>query len=207
MVEGGFARVFRSGLRPVEIGRRLVRVMDDHRSIGVSGDPVAPNHFIVELSRDDHGELSEVLTSLGRELGDAARDHARDERYSFLGPVQVVFEVDDRLRRGSFRVGATLRENEGGLAPGALVLPDGQRFLLGETIVVMGRLPECNLVIDDPGASRRHAEIRPHGMGFRLVDLASTNGTRVNGERISERRLADGDRIEIGAVQLRFEAS
>ena len=48
MVEGTFARVFKSGVRPVEIGRRLVREMDDRRSIGVNGRPVAPNAFAVQ---------------------------------------------------------------------------------------------------------------------------------------------------------------
>jgi hypothetical protein len=207
MVEGGFARVFRSGLRPVELGRRLVRAMDDGRSIGVSGDPVAPNHFVVQLSSDDHEELADVATSLRRELADVAREHAREQGYSFLGPVEVELVVADRLRRGSLRIDAGLRESEGGVAPGSLVLPDGQRVLLGETILTVGRLSECTLVVDDPNVSRRHAEVRPQGSGFRVVDLSSTNGTRVNGEKVAERQLADGDRIEIGNVVLRFEAS
>ena len=79
--------------------------------------------------------------------------------------------------------------------------------MLGETIVTIGRLADCTLVIDDPNVSRTHAEIRPHGTGFRLVDLASTNGTRLNGERIAERQLSDGDRIEVGSIVVRFQAS
>jgi hypothetical protein len=207
MVEGGFARVFRSGLRPVELGRRLVRAMDDHRSVGVSGEPVAPNHFVVELSADDHADFAEVLSSLQRELAEAAREHARDEGYAFLGPVEVEIGVHPKLRRGSFRVGASLREGAGGQPPGSLVLPDGQVIVLGEAIFSIGRLPDCTLVIEDPNVSRHHAEIRPHGAGFRLVDLASTNGTVVNGHRIGERQLVDGDRIEIGSAALRFQAS
>src|SRR4051812_31062080 len=53
MVEGAFARAFKSGLRPVELGRRLVREMDDNRSIGVRGGTVVPNHFTVALSHED----------------------------------------------------------------------------------------------------------------------------------------------------------
>lgn len=206
-VEGGFARLFRSGLRPVEIGRRLIRSMDDNRSIGVSGEQVAPNHFAVELSADDHSEFVDVLGSLRRELAEAAREHARDEGYSFLGPVEVEMTVGPRLRRGSFSIKSGLREAEGGVAPGSLVLPDGQRVVLGETIVTIGRLSESTLVVDDPNVSRSHAEIRPQGTGFRIVDLASTNGTRVNGERVGERQLADGDRIEVGPLVVRFDAS
>ena len=207
LVEGGFARLFRSGLRPAEIGRRLIRSMDDNRSIGVSGEQVAPNHFAVELSAEDHNEFVDVLGSLRRELAEAAREHARDEGFTFLGPVDVEMTVGQRLRRGSFRIEAGLREAEGGVAPGSVVLPDGQRVVLGETLVTIGRLAESTLVVDDPNVSRSHAEIRPQGTGFRIVDLGSTNGTRVNGERIGERQLADGDRIEVGPLVLRFDAS
>ncbi len=207
LVEGTFARVFRSGLRPVEIGRRLVREMDAGRSVGVGGEAVAPNHFIVELASDDADRFAEVTESLRRELADAAREHARDEGYSFLGPVAVDITVGPRLKTGSFRVGAGLREGEGGLAPGSLVLADGQRIVLGEAIVSIGRLEDCTLMLEDRNVSRNHAEIHPHGTGFKLVDLGSTNGSLVNGERISERHLRDGDVIQFGAITMRFEAS
>jgi hypothetical protein len=207
LVEGTFARVFRSGLRPVEIGRRLVREMDAGRSVGVSGEAVAPNHFVVELAHDDAAQFADVTESLRRELAEAARDHARDADYSFLGPVTVDIVDGPRLKTGSFRVGASLREGEGGLAPGSLVLPDGQRIVLGEAIVTIGRLADCTLMLEDRNVSRNHAEIQPHGTGFKLVDLGSTNGSRVNGERISERHLRDGDVLEFGAITMRFEAS
>ena len=71
----------------------------------------------------------------------------------------------------------------------------------------IGRLPDCDLTIDDALASRRHAEIRPEPDGYRLVDLGSLNGTTVNGAKVSEHLLADGDLIGIAAVAIRFEAS
>ncbi|MEM7287680.1 MAG: FHA domain-containing protein, partial [Actinomycetota bacterium] len=61
--------------------------------------------------------------------------------------------------------------------------------------------------LEDGNVSRRHAEIRPQGTGFKVVDLGSTNGTSVNGERIAERQLRDGDVIEFGGTKVRFEAS
>lgn len=207
LVEGTFARVFRSGLKPVELGRRLVREMDANRSVGVNGERVAPNHFVIELSPDDADRFAEMQESLRRELADAAREHARDEGYSFLGPVAVELEVQDRLRTGSFRIAAGLRESESGLAPGSLVLPDGERVVLGEAIVTIGRLGDSTLVLEDPNVSRHHAEIRPHGTGFKLVDLGSTNGSLVNGERTGERQLRDGDLMEFGSITIRFEAS
>jgi hypothetical protein len=207
MVEGVFARAFRSGLRPVELGRRLVRVMDGQRSVGVSGRPVVPNAFIVSLSPDDHEQFSDIADTLVRELCDAAREHARDEGYTFMGPVTVELVVDERQRKGGFDVEGRLRQGEGGGGPGSLMLPTGERVVLGEFIVTVGRMPESTIVLADPNVSRNHAEVRPQGDGYIVVDLGSTNGTRVNGVRISEHTLRDGDEIMFGNTQVIFTAS
>lgn len=207
MVEGVFSRAFKSGLRPVELGRRIAREMDDHRSIGVRGTPIAPNHFVIGISPADDAEFEDVREALIRELGDAAREHARDEGYVFMGPVEVELVADDKLHTGQFRISSRMREAEGGAAAGSLVLPTGQRFTLGEHTVTVGRRPESNIVLGDPKVSRNHAEIRPQGDGYIVVDLGSTNGTTVNGVRIGERQLRDGDEIRFGSTQIRFEAS
>jgi hypothetical protein len=207
MFEGVFARAFRSGLRPVELGRRLVRVMDSQRNVGVSGRPVVPNSFTVRISPDDHEQFAEISDTLVRELCDAAREHARDEGYSFMGPVTVELVVDESQRKGSFEVDGRLRQGEGGVGPGSLLLPTGERIALGEFIVTVGRMPDCTLVLADPNASRNHAEVRPQGDGFVVVDLGSTNGTRVNGVRISEQVLRDGDEVMFGNTRVVFSAS
>src|SRR5687767_4910233 len=93
MVEGTFSRVFKSGVRPVELGRRVVRAMDGKRSIGVSGKTVAPNEFTIRLSETDHAEFETIHDSLVRELCDTAREHARDAGYTFLGPITVELEA------------------------------------------------------------------------------------------------------------------
>ena len=207
MVEGAFARVFRSGLRPVEVGRRLTREMDDSRSIGVRGNTVVANDFTVHLSAQDADEFAAVEDSMRRNLADLAREHAREEGYDFMGPVTVTFEVDPSMRVGSFMVAARLVEGDGGSGAGSLVLPSGERFILGEDIVTIGRVPESTIVLEDPNASRRHAEIRPSGSGFVLADLGSTNGTKLNDVKISERELVDGDEMTFGGTTFRFEAS
>ena len=206
-VEGGFARVFRSGLKPIEIGRRLTREMDDARTVDVRGRTVAPNHFTVELSTSDHENFAEIADTMERELAEAAREHARDEGYSFLGPVEVELLITDGLRTGTFAITARMRQGEGGRAAGSLVLDSGKRVALGERAVSIGRQAECDIVLGDPNVSRRHAEVRPRGDGFEVADLGSTNGTRVNGVAVKERRLSDGDNITLGGTTLRFEAS
>ena len=71
----------------------------------------------------------------------------------------------------------------------------------------IGRHPDSNLVLADPNVSRNHAEIRPQGDGFVLIDLGSTNGSKVNGVRVDQRLLADGDELTFGNTRMRFEAS
>ena len=68
----------------------------------------------------------------------------------------------------------------------------------------IGRLSGSEVEISDPGASRRHAEVRRKGDDFVIVDLGSTNGTLVNDDPVSERTLEDGDRITIGQTTLEF---
>ncbi len=207
MVEGTFARLFRSGLRPVELGRRLVREMDSNRSVDVRGRTVVPNQYNVELSQADHERFAEVSDSLERELAEAAREHARDEGYSFMGPVSVHLEVSDRQHTGAFQISGRMREGSGGVGAGSLLLPTGERLPLGEAVVTFGRRPESTVQLADPNVSRNHAEIRPHGNGWLLVDLGSTNGTRVNGVRISSHELSEGDEIAFGNTVCSFEAS
>jgi hypothetical protein len=74
--------------------------------------------------------------------------------------------------------------------------------LTGDTTV--GRLAECDITLDDPSVSRRHARISQDGSAWTITDLGSTNGVKVNGERVVTADLRDGDRIELGNARLAF---
>ncbi len=206
LVEGSFAKMFRHGLEPVELGRRLTREMDMERVVGVNGR-VTPNHFQVSLSQDDCKRFDSVSEALTRELAEAVREHARDEGYSFMGPVSVQLAEDPALGKGEFLVASEMLESPGGAAVGSLALGDGSRVVIGEETISIGRLPECDIAVSDPNVSRRHAEVRRQGNDFVVVDLGSTNGTKVNGAGVQERRLVDGDDITVGGTHIRFEAS
>src|SRR3954447_19721051 len=206
LVEGVFAKAFRSGLKPVEVGRRLTRDMDLHRTLGVNG-PLAPNHFTVALSTADSEQFDSFSEVLTRELAESARDHARAEGYGFVGPVHVELQVDGSLTQGQFLVASAFQEAPGGAPVGSIFLEDGRRIEIGEQPLVIGRVPECDIPLSDPNVSRRHAEIRRQGTGFVVVDLGSTNGTRVNGVRVREQMLVDGDELAFGNTRMRFEAS
>ncbi len=81
----------------------------------------------------------------------------------------------------------------------------GGTFVIDQRVTVIGRSSECDLRLDDANASRRHAEVRRIGDGYSLVDLGSTNGTEVNGQRIQETALMNGDVISVGTTRITFE--
>lgn len=277
MVASVFSRS-RSTIRPVELGRRLLREMDDHRSVDVKGRRIVPNHFTFHLSPRDHAGFADIDNALREELCTAAIEYAQDENYHFVGPVSVALVVDQALKPGRIGIASQLSEdaNPGAepaaaaqpavdepsvwspapisvnpiadvaqpaaattapaLAPllipsvvqaepvgvvidptaapapsarptGRLLLPSGERVVVGTDVVSIGRLPECTITLTDPNVSRRHAEVRP-GAQITVVDLGSTNGTKVNGLRITgERPLVDGDIVSLGSTHLRFEAT
>jgi hypothetical protein len=205
LVEGVFAKAFRSGLQPVELGRRITREMDLRRTVAPRGT-LAPNHFTVALSSDDRKRFAPIEDELVAELIDMAREHARSERYVFLGAVTVELMTDADLTRGMLLVAGEMSAGDG---PAALVLPDARRLTLGTEPVAIGRMPECAIALADPNVSRRHAEVRradDGGGGYVIVDLGSTNGTKVNGIGVHSHRLQHGDEITVGSTHLRYEA-
>jgi hypothetical protein len=81
----------------------------------------------------------------------------------------------------------------------------GQDFRISEPKVLIGAAPECQIRLDNGYASERHAHLKSEGGVFVLTDLASTNGTRVNGAAVDKVELADGDRIQIGSTTYVFK--
>lgn len=87
---------------------------------------------------------------------------------------------------------------------------DGERYPLMGAITILGRDDSADIILDDPGISRRHSELRVTTDGPHFVttirDLGSTNGTYVNGERITSEHLEDGDRVTVGRTSITFRA-
>ena len=77
---------------------------------------------------------------------------------------------------------------------------------LTEEVITLGRAPDNMIVLDDASVSGRHAQLQRSGDVYRVKDLGSTNGTRVNSETITEVTLRFGDRLRFGKVEARFEA-
>jgi hypothetical protein len=104
LVNGTFAKVFKSEVQPVEIAGALQRECDNNATIWNRERTVVPNDFIVELSTPDYERLSPYATQLGEELSGMVRDYAKQQRYTFMGPIKVHLEKADDLDTGLYRV-------------------------------------------------------------------------------------------------------
>jgi hypothetical protein len=212
LVEGFFASTFRSGLQPVELAKRMMRELDASKTVGVR-EVWAPNRYLFTLSESDGQRFEQAEQALVNELKQVVREAAAERGWGLVGPPEVEFQVDENLGKGRFECEASFVEGEEELAPqpavgerGTIVLAGGRSVPLTQPEVTIGRLPECDVVVEDPGASRQHARIRRTDGGFVLVDLGSTNGTLVNDVPIQEHVLENGDHITIGETVLEFRS-
>jgi hypothetical protein len=103
LFEGVFGRAFRTHVQPVELARKLVKEMEDHRVISVSR-VYAPNEYTVYLATSDREQFASYEDSLRSELQQYIAENARRERYELLSPPEVVFETDDDLEMGEFGI-------------------------------------------------------------------------------------------------------
>jgi len=213
LVSGAFARAFRSAVQPVEIAAALQREVDNSAQILSRNRRLVPNTFHVELSAADHERLEPYGSTLAQELTEMLREHAGEQSYVFTGPVSITFDLADNLSTGRFRVrsaamakvtGSSRRSSSGTAVRRASVVLEvnGTKHPLEPPGLVIGRGTEADLRIDDPGVSRRHAEIRVSpGQDVpqvSVVDLGSTNGLLVNGTRVGQATLGDGATLKIG---------
>jgi hypothetical protein len=216
LVEGLFAKTFRSGVQPVELGKRVLREMDANQTIGVH-DVWVPNHYAIRLAPDDHARFEQAAGRLATELQQLVTDGAAERGWKLVGPPSVTFERDDELGRGEFRVDPSLVEGPDKPLTGEMeavgkaflyLIQKGQpaaTYPLDKPVVVIGRMSDSDVVVNDAGASRHHAEIRADGSRYALRDLGSTNGTTVNEQAVTaERELQPGDRVTIGHTVLEF---
>lgn len=220
-IEGIFAGAFRSPVQPVEIARALARAADDGRVLGV-GMVYAPTAYTVAISRQDEEKLGAFKSVLAGELETYIADHAREQGYRLPSKPQVTFVVHDDLKLGRFRVSTALAEAPADQAGPSVRLPNAlsadaglatvtvgdieHDVALNADEVIVGRLAECQVCINDVNVSRRHAAFIRLDDGWAIADLGSTNGTRVNGREVDRVRLTDGDVIEIGLTRLIYHA-
>jgi Protein of unknown function (DUF3662)/FHA domain len=107
LVEGFFTKVFRSGLQPVEIGRRILREMSENKTVSVNRI-YAPNEFRVFMGTEDHGRFTSMEAGLQREFSELVIDAAKENRWNLMGIPRILFVEDEGFGKGEFRVEASL---------------------------------------------------------------------------------------------------
>ncbi len=201
-VNGAFAKTFRSGIQPVEIASAL-RSELDKKSAVVSRDRIlAPNTFVVRLSPADDERMSALGTALGDELDALVQKHARTQGYSFAGPVSITLARDESVSTGTLRVES--QTAAGSVSWRGVVDIDGQRHPLVASRTVIGRGSDADITIPDAGTSRKHVEILWDGERAMVRDLGSTNGTELNGRKVTEAPLPPDSTVTIGRTNIVF---
>jgi hypothetical protein len=139
LFEGLFGRAFRANVQPVELARKLVKEMDDHRTVSVSRIYV-PNEYTIYLSPPDREQFADYEPSLKTELRDYLTEHGRREGYVLLSPPVVLLETDDDLSIGEFGIATRMVQ---GKAPseGGEAEPPAPKLEPGATMVYKPRTP------------------------------------------------------------------
>jgi hypothetical protein len=115
LVEGFFTKVFRSGLQPVEVGRRMLREMGEQKTVSVNR-VYAPNEFRVLIGSDDHARFVQMEAGLQREFSEIVLEAAKENRWNLMGMPRITFVEDSSKGKGEFKVEASLAADEGASA-------------------------------------------------------------------------------------------
>lgn len=223
VVRGAFSHGSKAEVQPVEIASRLRRELDNKAMTVDTGRTLVPNVFDTKLSASDFERAQEWGSSLAEELCDVVIRHVNGQSYTLQGPVRVSFTRNTQLKAGVFEIQSRTEKSSGGSAPAAsrpqrpnaparqptqlqpVLDMNGQRYSLNAPSIILGRSSDADIMVDDTGVSRRHLEIRSGSGRTRAVDLGSTNGSYVNGQKIDgEVDLTDGATISMGRTKITF---
>lgn len=202
VVNGAFAKTFKSGLQPVEITAALRRELDTKAAIVSRERILVPNQFVVRLAPRDHARMTGIGPSLLDELTQLVQTHATAQHYQFAGGISIKLVEDLTLTEGVVQVDSTNVKGEVSWTP--ILDIDGQRYPIIKSRTVIGRGAEADITVDDSGISRRHVEILWDGRRAQVNDLRSTNGSKLNGVPVTKAALPADSVISIGRTRIVF---
>ncbi|TPW77863.1 FhaA domain-containing protein [Schumannella soli] len=202
VVNGAFAKTFKSGLQPLEVTSALRRELDTKAAV-VSRDRIlAPNRFTVRLAPGDHQRMTSLGPALIDEFTQLVQQHATAQHYSFAGGLSIELLRDDKLSEGVVRIDSNTVQGTVRWVP--VLDVNGKRYPLKKSRTILGRGSEADVPVDDAGASRKHVEVLWDGKRGQINDLGSTNGTRLNGSPLKQAPLTPDSVIDIGRTRIVF---
>jgi hypothetical protein len=227
VVEGSVARVFRSPVQPAEIAKRLERAMESQQTISPQR-VIVPNIYRVFLNPQDFAAFQPIRQELQREMEAYLTELAEERHFKMLEHPKVELAEDGAIPRRTIQVLAETsaqQPTDGGgtrVMSGTAVMnvaphPSNSRALLlmetargmhpiplEMTLLKVGRGLDNDIVLEDSRVSRYHVQLRYKNRRFWVTDLNSTNGSFVNGERITETALKNGDVVSLGGLELTY---
>ena len=229
MFEGAFAKMFKGVVHPVEVASAMQREAEAHKAILAGGRTLVPNRYVIDLSAGDHDRLAPYAAALAQELAQSQAEYIGEHGWTVYGDVIVEVERGDGLDTGMFRVTAEVSTGDGSQPPAAgfgppqaggdqgygppqpsmgtpagakLISGDGRQYAVAMGQTTIGRGEQAQIRLPDVGISRRHARVDYDGTQVLVTDLGSTNGTMVNGQRITTVAIRPGDVIQLGTTSL-----
>jgi hypothetical protein len=201
-VNTAFAKTFKSGVQPVELTAALRREVDTKSSVVARDRILVPNIFTISMSRADYDRMTSMGPTLIDELMRQLTKHAQAQGFQFSGPIQITLENREDLSVGLLAVRS---ESVTGTVTWSGVLDiDGQRYPLRRGRTVIGRGTDADITVNDSSISRKHIEILWDGSHAQARDLGSTNGSLINGRKLTTAGLESGSTVELGSTRVTF---
>lgn len=225
LVEGSVGRLFRSPVQPAEIGRKLERAMTGNQVVSVDSTLV-PNDYRVAMHPLDMVLFVDFVPALSRQMEGWLHDLAEERGFTAIDRMRVQIIGDESVPRRAIQVTAAIADrpeigraeqeaiqrteifrvirNTSGMTPIRLRftsgVQNGTEFIIRKSVTTLGRALDNDVVLEAGDISRHHARLEFADDQIRVVDLNSTNGTRVNGKTVRTQPVRPGDEVAFGTL-------
>jgi len=202
LIGGTFAKAFSSKLHPVEILGALKKEMDSHAKVVSRTRILARHSYRILVSGSDFQRLERVRTALASKLAKGLEGYAKKHLYHLASKVSIKIEYSAKLSQG---LGDVTSEPLGPVIWVPFLSLQKIVYPITKKTTSIGRASDADIRVNMKGVSRNHVEIRWDGKRAELLDLASTNGTKLDGKVVSRAALPDRCFIEVGKTRILFE--
>lgn len=205
-IDGFFGWRFQEEVQPIEIGKRLLREMEQQKTISVAKTYI-PDQYTVSLSSQDYTKMHTLFSRLSEEMTQYLAAEADKEGYLVLNEIQVFWFKDEKLHLGQLEVKSDFSQNLPVKIRQIELLviagnDKGRTFSVKTGEVRIGRRKDNEICLHDINISRLHAKIKFTDNGLAIQDLNSTNGLKINGKKVKNHILQNKDIIELGTAAL-----